>query len=71
MRRKFARQYGFVVPEIRLSDDLKTPPKSYQIKIHGTVVATQELRIGELLVIIGDGRSPTCRATRCASPPSA
>jgi flagellar biosynthesis protein FlhA len=36
MRRKFARQYGFVVPEIRLSDDIKAPPKTYQIKIHGT-----------------------------------
>ncbi|MFH4238554.1 FHIPEP family type III secretion protein, partial [Acinetobacter baumannii] len=41
MRHKFARQYGFVVPEIRLTDDLSIPPKSYQIKIHGTVVATE------------------------------
>src|SRR5262249_993773 len=36
MRRNFAQQYGFVVPEIKLSDDLSIPPKSYQIKIHGT-----------------------------------
>ena len=40
MRRKFARQYGFVVPGIKLSDSLSIPPKSYQIKIHGTVVAS-------------------------------
>src|SRR5271169_1289659 len=58
MRRKFARQYGFVVPEIRLSDDIKAPPKTYQIKIHGTAVATQELRVKEHLVIIGDGPRP-------------
>jgi flagellar biosynthesis component FlhA len=58
MRRKFARQYGFVVPEIRLTDDLKAPPKTYQIKIHGTAVATQELRVREHLVIIGDGPRP-------------
>jgi flagellar biosynthesis protein FlhA len=32
--------------------------KSYQIKIHGTVVATQEMRIGELMVITGDNRRP-------------
>ena len=44
MRRKFARQYGFVVPEIKLTDEIKAPPKTYQIRIHGTVVATQELR---------------------------
>ncbi len=58
MRRKFARQYGFVVPEIKLSDSLSIPTKNYQIKIHGTVVASHELRIGDLLVITGDGRRP-------------
>ena len=58
MRRKFARQYGFVVPEIKLTDDFKAPVKSYQIRIHGTVVATQEVRLGEFLVIVGDGKIP-------------
>jgi flagellar biosynthesis protein FlhA len=58
MRRKFARQYGFVVPEIKLTDDIKAPAKSYQIRIHGTVVATQEVRLGEFMVIVGDGKSP-------------
>ncbi|KWT67432.1 Flagellar biosynthesis protein FlhA [Hyphomicrobium sulfonivorans] len=58
MRHKFARQYGFVVPEIRLTDDLSIPPKSYQIKIHGTVVASEELRIGDVMVIVGDGPAP-------------
>ncbi|VTZ25666.1 Flagellar biosynthesis protein FlhA [Methylocella tundrae] len=58
MRRKFAKQYGFVVPEIKLSDSLSVPTKGYQIKIHGTVVAAHELRIGDLLVIVGDGRRP-------------
>jgi flagellar biosynthesis protein FlhA len=58
MRRKFAKQYGFVVPEIKLSDDLSLLPKLYRIKIHGTVVATSELRIGEVLVILGDRERP-------------
>jgi flagellar biosynthesis protein FlhA len=58
MRRKFARQYGLVVPEIKLSDSLSIPPKSYQVKIHGTIVASHELRIDEVLVITGDGRRP-------------
>jgi len=58
MRRKFARQYGFVVPEIKLTDDLALSPKAYQIKIHGTAVASEELRIGDVLVIIGDGPKP-------------
>ena len=58
MRRKFAKQYGFIVPEIKLSDSLSLPSKGYQIKIHGTVVASFEVKIGDLLVIMGDGRRP-------------
>jgi flagellar biosynthesis protein FlhA len=58
MRKKFATQYGFVVPEVRLTDDYAIPTKSYQIKIHGTVVAEHELRVGELMVLIGSGRTP-------------
>jgi flagellar biosynthesis protein FlhA len=58
MRRKFAREFGFIVPEIKLSDDLSLEPKAYQIKIHGTAVAKDELRIGDVLVIIGDGPRP-------------
>jgi flagellar biosynthesis protein FlhA len=58
MRRKFASQYGFVVPEIKVTDDLSIPPKCYQVKIHGTVVASEELRIGDVLVITGEGPKP-------------
>jgi flagellar biosynthesis protein FlhA len=58
MRRKFARRYGFVVPEIKLSDDLTLPPKTYQVRIHGTAVATHALRLGEVLVVTGEGRKP-------------
>jgi flagellar biosynthesis protein FlhA len=58
MRRKFAQQYGFVVPEIQLSDDFSIPPKSYNIKIHGTAIATFELRIGEVMVLPGEMEKP-------------
>jgi flagellar biosynthesis protein FlhA len=68
MRRKFARQYGFVVPDIKLSDSLSVPPKGYQIRIHGTVVAAHELRIGDLLVITGDGRRPELPADDVREP---
>lgn len=58
MRKKFAVEYGFVVPEIKLSDSLKLPPKSYEFRVHGTVVATGEMRPGSVLVVTGDGRVP-------------
>ena len=58
MRRKFAQQFGFVVPEIKLSDSLTIGAKTYQIKIHGTIVATSDVRIGDLLVVTGEGPKP-------------
>ncbi|MFC5069740.1 flagellar biosynthesis protein FlhA [Flaviflagellibacter deserti] len=58
MRRKFAQQYGFVVPDIKLADSVAVPQKEYRIKIHGTVIAAQELRIGEVMVITGDAGAP-------------
>ncbi|MBO6901303.1 MAG: flagellar biosynthesis protein FlhA [Rhizobiaceae bacterium] len=58
MRKKFATQYGFVVPEVRLADDYAIPNKHYQIKIHGTVVAEYEMRVGELMVLLGNRSLP-------------
>ncbi len=59
LRRKFATQYGVVVPDIKVSDSLLLPSKNYQIKIHGTVVAQQEARLGEVLVVTGEGKVPS------------
>ncbi len=59
MRRKFAAQYGFVVPEIKVSDDISIPEKSYQIRIHGTTVASNTVRVGEVMVITPGGRKPS------------
>ncbi len=58
MRKKFATQYGFVVPEIRLVDDFAIPSKSYQIKVHGTVVAEHSMRVGEVMVLLGNSPVP-------------
>ncbi|TIP31596.1 MAG: EscV/YscV/HrcV family type III secretion system export apparatus protein, partial [Mesorhizobium sp.] len=43
----------FVVPEVRVADDFAIPPKSYQIKVHGTVVAEYQMRVGEIMVLLG------------------
>ncbi|AUX75277.1 flagellar biosynthesis protein FlhA [Sinorhizobium fredii] len=59
MRRKFALQYGLVVPEIKVSDDISIPDKAYHIRIHGTTVASNTVRVGEVLVVTGGGRRPS------------
>ncbi len=58
IRRKFATTYGFVFPEIKLSDSFSTDSQSYRINFHGTVAATQKLRPGELLLILGERPAP-------------
>ncbi len=58
MRKKFASQYGFVVPEVRMNEDLSIPGKSYQIKVHGTGIASFDLRIGEILALAGEAGLP-------------
>lgn len=58
MRRKFAKEYGFIVPEIHINDDINIPPKSYRIKIHGTSVAEYEMLIGDVLVMLGNKPHP-------------
>ena len=68
MRRNFAKQFGFVVPEIKLADDLDVKPKSYQIRLHGTVVATEELRLGQHLIILGKGRAPDLPGDEAVDP---
>jgi flagellar biosynthesis protein FlhA len=59
MRKKFATQYGFVVPEIKVSDDIAIPDKAYQIRIHGTTIASNTVRVGEVIVVTGGGRKPS------------
>ncbi|MDH2312890.1 flagellar biosynthesis protein FlhA [Methylobacterium brachiatum] len=59
MRRKFAQQYGFVVPDIKLVESATVPSKTYEIAIHGTVIASQQVRPGEVLIVVGDGPMPS------------
>lgn len=58
MRKKFAAEFGYIVPEVKVSEDFQVPAKSYVIKIHGTAIATYELRIDEVLALIGNGQIP-------------
>lgn len=68
MRRRFAQQFGFVVPDIKLSDDLDLDPKTYELRIHGTVVASQEVKLGNVLVVCGDGPLPSISGDEVREP---
>ena len=52
MRRRFAKEYGFVVPEIKVSDDIELGQSNYLIKIHGTPADRGQLHLGQMLIIL-------------------
>lgn len=58
MRRNFALQYGFVFPDIRLTDSLDIGPKSYHIHIQGAYVSGYDLPLRRQLIIYGSGPAP-------------
>ncbi|MDP2357197.1 MAG: FHIPEP family type III secretion protein [Beijerinckiaceae bacterium] len=58
MRRKFAQQYGLLLPEIQLFDSHNIYPQRYQILINGVTAASYDLRLGSVLVIVDGDRRP-------------
>ncbi|MEM7694940.1 MAG: flagellar biosynthesis protein FlhA, partial [Pseudomonadota bacterium] len=68
IRRKFAREYGFVVPEVRVTEDLALTAKGYEVRVHGTVAATETLRVGDYMVVIGDGPKPRVPSDEARDP---
>ena len=57
MRKKFAKAFGFVIPEIKVTDDFSIEPKSYKIKIFGAVLAGEAVSMNEVMVL-SNGMQP-------------
>lgn len=55
MRDHIARQFGLILPEIRLTDRLDLSAGSYAIKLYGVDHGTDRLRADRILVLAGDG----------------
>ena len=68
MRRNFAREYGFIIPDIRLTDSLDIGPKSYHIYIQGACVSTFELNLRRHLIIYGSSTPPTISGEETTDP---
>ena len=51
LRGLFARDYGFVLPSVRIKDDPNITSKAYTISVQGVEVAKGEVRPGLLMVI--------------------
>ncbi len=51
LRNLFISDYGFVIPPVRIKDDITLPAMTYAISIHGVETARGELRPGAMMVI--------------------
>lgn len=59
MRSHVAREYGLILPEIRLTDDSTLGAGEYRILVQGVEQARDRLHPGEVLVLLADGVAPT------------
>jgi len=54
LRKDVSRSLGFVVPGIRIRDDIELEPSQYQIKVGEKIVADDEIMHDKILAIPGD-----------------
>jgi flagellar biosynthesis protein FlhA len=54
IRRQVATEFGFVLPSIRVRDNLQLPPNKYQIKLRGVPVASGEVQADMWLAMSTD-----------------
>ena len=58
IRKYIATEYGFVLPPIRLTDNVALKSDSYAIYIQGVEMALETLKLDHLLVLIGPDEYP-------------
>lgn len=59
IRRQLSRELGFVVPQVRVRDDMNLSPNRYRLSVHGVVWAQGEVWPDKMLAIdTGDILSP-------------
>ena len=71
VRRQLSKELGFVVPQVRVRDDINLAPYTYRILVGGVVVGEDQASADEMLALdTGAGRSASCTARRPRTRPS-
>jgi len=68
LRREFATELGFVVPPIRIRDNLRLEPNAYSVKIEGTPVAGGELMVGMYMALNTTGSAGELQGIQTTEP---
>ncbi len=68
LRRTFASTLGFVVPPIRVKDNVQLEPNGYRILLMGQEIAKGELRAGQYLAMDPTGSAPEIEGKETIEP---
>lgn len=68
LRRQLALDYGFVLPAVRILDNIALPANEYVVYIKETMAARGEIRIDKLLVINPGGEQLALPGTQTVEP---
>ena len=56
LRRSLAQEYGFVIPQVRILDNMRLPTQGYAIRIKEMEAGAGEVRLGSLMAMDPAGR---------------
>lgn len=68
LRRQLAQEYGFVLPSVRIQDDLQVAPNAYRIRIKEIVSGSGDLRPNMLLCMDPKGQNISLPGERTKEP---
>ncbi|MCE1253002.1 MAG: flagellar biosynthesis protein FlhA [Anaerolineae bacterium] len=68
IRRQLLTELGFILPVVRIRDNLRLGPQVYRIKIRGEEVARGELYVDRYLAIPGGESDPSIRGVETVEP---
>lgn len=68
LRTRFAREFGFLTPPVRIRDDVYLAPEEYRILIHGVEAARGRVRPEQVMVINPGGGPPPVEGESATEP---
>lgn len=68
IRRQVAVELGFLLPSVRVRDNLQLPPNKYHIKLRGVVIESGEVRSEMLLAMNTDGSAEKIKGIATKEP---
>jgi flagellar biosynthesis protein FlhA len=68
IRRQLLSELGFVIPVVRIRDNLRLGPQTYRIKVRGEEVAKGDLYVDRYLAIPGGEVDPSIRGIQTVEP---